>query len=214
MKYLRNTIYDLKSFFAINWFINRRIFIWIGICMLAGVVIGLITIFNPAVTAQRIGRNFIDSNILYSISPRAGFGNFIIARLLEFVLSAVFIFVLCQTAFTSTFTFGFIAFRTCSMTVNLWWIIARLGFITGGLLFVFYLIFFLLLLAVLAATAVFLMKQCAVIRSYGFRRGICWKTFFKSMLVFACVITIIAMLEWLCFWLIFSKIIWPVVFPV
>jgi len=208
---LRQTIFDIKSFFAIQWLINRRIFIWIGLCMLAGVAIGLITLFSPNVTAARIGKNFIDSNVLNAISPRANIGSFIIARLLEFVFCATFIFILCQTKITSYLTFGFIAFRTCTVTINLYWIIARLG-MTGGILFIFYLIFFLVLLCLLAATAVFIMKECANLRSYGYRRGIEWKGFFKVMLVFACFATAVALLEWLCFWLIFSKILWPAVF--
>lgn len=209
---LRQTIFDIKSFFSVHWNLNRRLFMWLGFFVLIGITIGLITIFNPAVTAPRIGRNFIDTNILRSISTRATFGSFIIARLIEFILSAIFIFILCQTGITSLFSFAFISFRACTMTINLYWIIARLGIMGGGLLFIFYLIFFLLLLATFAAIIVFIMKQCAAIRSYGFRRGICWRNFCQVMFIFTCIITFIAILEWLCFWLIFSKILWPAVF--
>jgi hypothetical protein len=178
-----------------------------------GVIVGCITIFNPQVTVHRIGRNVIDSNILRSISPRAGFGSFIVARLLEFALTSLFIFILCQTGFTSLFAFGLIGFRACTVTVNLYWIIARLGAM-GFVLFLCYLVFFLVLLVLLAASSIFIMKQCAIIRSYGFRRGICWKNFWITMTKFATVTVCIALLEWLCFWLIFSKIIWPTVFPI
>lgn len=177
--------------------------------MLAGVVIGIVTIFSPTVSPQLIGRRFIDANILHAISPRASFGNFIIARLLEFMFSAIFIFILCQTAITSLFTFVFISFRACTITINLYWIIARLGIASGTILFIFYFIFFLFLLIILATATVFIMKQCATIRSYGFRRGICWTNFFQVMFIFICLTTAIALIEWLSFWLIFSKMLWP-----
>ena len=196
-----------------HWHLNRRLFAWIGVFVVFGVAIGIVTIFNPAVNARLIGRRFIDANILHAISPRAGFGSFIITRLLDFVFTAAFIFILCQTAVTSLFTFAFISFRACTMTINLYWIIARLGIAGGGVLFIFYLIFFILLLKVLAAATVFLMKQCATIRSYGFRRGICWSGFFQAMFLFTCATVAVALVEWLSFWLIFSKILWPVIFP-
>ena len=208
---LRRTIFDLKSFFAVHWRLNRRLFLWILFFMLAGVIIGIITIFNPNITAVRIGRNFIDANILNAIAIRASFGSFIVNRLLEFAFSFAFIFILCQTGITSLFTFAFISFRTCAMTINLYWIVARLGPFGGGVLFIFYLIFFLILLVVFAAATAYIMKQCTCIRSYGLR-GVDWRAFSQAMLVFGCIITCVAMLEWLCFYLIFSKILWPNVF--
>jgi hypothetical protein len=211
---LRRTVFDIKGFFSVHWNLNRRLFWWIIFFMFTGVLIGVIAALNPNVTAARIGRNFIDGNILNAIAIRASFGSFIINRLLEFIFSIAFIFILCQTGVTSLFTFAFISFRTCSMTINLYWIIARLGPVGGGILFIFYLIFFLMLLAVYAAAIVYIMKQCACIRSYGFRRGTDWNCFFQTMLVFACIITCVAVLEWLCFYLIFSKILWPNVFQV
>jgi len=210
----RRTIFDIRGFFAVHWHLNRRLFAWIAVWMLAGVAVGVITLFNPNVTAARIGRNLIDGNVLNAIAVRATFGAFIVNRMLEFVFSAAFIFLLCQTAVTSLFAFAFVGFRACTITINLYWIIARLGPVGGGVLFIFYLVFFIVLLAVFAAMVVFIMKQCACIRSYGFRRGICWKGFFSAMLVFACIITVIAVLEWLSFWLIFSKMLWPTVFVV
>ena len=180
--------------------------------MLAGVIIGIVTILNPGVTVERIGRNLIDNNVLNAIAPRASFGRFIATRLIEFGMITAFIFLLCQTRFTSIFVFGYITFRTSTITINLFWIIARLGMFGGVILFSFYLVFFLLLLCLLAAKTVFIMKQCAILRNYGFRRGICWWSFFKTICIFATLVSIIAVLEWLCFWLIFSKILWPIVF--
>jgi len=208
---LRRTIFDIKGFFSVHWHLNRHLFLWLGFFILVGITFGIVTIFNPNITASRIGRNFLDTNILYAIAPRANIGNFIITRLLEFALSVTLIFILCQTGITSLFAFAFISFRACTITINLYWIIARLGILTGGVLFICYLIFFLLLLATLAATMAFLMKQCAVIRSYGFRRGICWRTFFQIMCIFTCIIIVIATTEWICFRLIFSKILWPTI---
>jgi hypothetical protein len=209
-------LFEIRSFLGIHWFLNRRLFFWIGMFMLAGAVIGIITFFNPGVNAQQISRNLIDGNILNCITviPRASFGRFIAVRLIEFLMIATFIFILCQTRVTALFVFPYIAFRASIYVINLYWIIARLGMFGGVVLFVFYLIFFIQLMILLAMLVVFIMKQCAVIRSYGFRRGICWRNYFKVMLVFAGFITFIAVLEWLSFWLIFSKILWPVVFPI
>jgi len=213
---IRRRIHDLKMFFGIQWFLNRRFLIAISIFMLAGVIIALITVFNPGVNVQQIGRNLIDTNILNIITPvqRASFGRFIAVRLLEFTISTTFIFLLCQTKFTSFFVFGYVAFRASTITINLYWIIARLGIFGGMVLFIFYLIFFLMLLTILAMKTVFIMNQCTVLRNYGFRRGICWRNFFKVMCFFVCAVTTIAILEWMSFWLIFSQFLWPVVFPI
>ena len=194
---------------------HRRLLIWIGVFMLAGATIALITVFNPGVNPELINRNLIDTNILNIITPiaRASFGRFIAVRLIEFTMVATFIFILCQTKFTSLFVFPFIAFQASTITINLYWILARLGLFGGTVLFIFYLIFFILLLAVLAAKSVFIMKQCAILRSYGFRRGICWRGFTKTICTFALIVSFIAFLEWMSFWLVFSQFLWPVVFP-
>jgi len=213
---IRRKIYDLKSFFGIQWFLNRRYIIWLGIFMLGGIVIGIITISSPGINAQIINRNMIDTNILNIITPiqRANFGRFIAVRLIEFTLYASAIFLLCQTKITSFLIFPLLMFRTSTITINLYWIVARLGMFGGTVLFVFYLIFFLMLLTLLAIKSVFIMKQCAILRSYGFRRGICWRNFCKVMFTFACLVSLIAALEWLSFWLVFSQFLWPVVFPI
>jgi hypothetical protein len=213
---LRRKIYDLKGFFGIQWFLHRRLLIWLGVFMLAGICIGLITIFNPGVNAQLINRNLIDTNILNIVTPipRASFGRFIAVRLIEFALFSSLIFLLCQTKITSLLAFVFVAFRTSTITINLYWILARLGIFGGTALFIFYLIFFLMLLTLLAVKTVYIMNQCAILRNYGFRRGICWRGFFKVMLAFACTAIFIAILEWLSFWLVFSQFLWPIVFPI
>jgi len=136
---VRRKIYDLKFFFGIQWLMHRRLLIWIGVFMLAGATIALITVFNPGVNPELINRNLIDTNILNIITPiaRASFGRFIAVRLIEFTMVATLIFILCQTKFTSLFVFPFIAFQASTITINLYWILARLSLSGRIVLFLF-----------------------------------------------------------------------------
>ena len=205
--WFRNLIFDIKSWLAINWLLHRRIFIWIGVCAMVGIIIGLITIFNPLITHDKINGSILDANLLRATTTKNGIGAIILARLFEFTTITAFIFLVCLNTYTALFTLAYCGLRTCTIVINIYWIIAKFGIISGLVILLVYIFFLILLLLVYIALAVYMLKTCAQIRRNGFRYAIRWKALWHALLIFALAITIIALLEWLVYILILSKFI-------
>ena len=208
--WFRNLIFDIKSWFAINWLLHKRLFIWLGICALVGVVIGFITILNPLITHESINESLIDANLLRATTTSNGLASIILARLFEFATVAAFIFLVCLNTYTALLALAYCGLRTCTIVINIYWIIAKFGLISGLVMLIFYIFFLLLLLAVFVALVIFMLKNCAQIRRNGFRYAIKWRDFWRTIFIFAVIITVIALLEWLVYILILSKFIFLV----
>jgi hypothetical protein len=93
------------------------------------------------------------------------------------------------------------------IVVNLYWIIARFSLLNGLVLLLAYGLFLIVLMLVCVCLVVFMLKNCSRIRRNGFRYGIRWDDFWRTLFVFALVITAIALVEWFVWWLILSKFV-------
>lgn len=152
----------------------------------------------------------IDPNLLNVIHTSDGFGKIVFARLLDFVLVCAFVFLIGLTSYTALLAFVYISFRASTIVINLYWVIAKFGVISGMVLFLVYLFFLILLLLFFAVVIIYILKYCAQIRRNGFRHGINWKEFWHGLFIFFLAITVIAVCEGLVYWLILSKFIFLV----
>jgi hypothetical protein len=133
--------------------------------------------------------------------------------LIDFAIAGALVFVMCLHSIPALLTFPLIAFKGFSIVINLYWIWARLGFVSGLFVFIAYAIFLVVLLFIFIMLAIYLMKQCALIRSYNIRRGIKWFEFWKIVGIHFAIVLVIAFIEWLVYAAVFSKMIFLVPMP-
>jgi len=176
--------------------------------VVAGIVIGIIVVFDPFLTHQRITRGLLDGNVLNVASPGQGFFNFVFARLLDMGLGLLLISLFNLTKWTWWLTFVYLGFRSFWMVVNLWWIIDRFGFFHGAPFFIVYLVFLLAIMFVLIFVSVLIMKRGKVIRSFGFRAGCRMREIKKPMFIMICIILAIGLIEWFMYFALLQRLIY------
>jgi len=186
--------------------LNKKLFIILGVFALTGVILGLITIFNPRVAADSISRNLIDGNILRVVVNTGIFG-IIMGRLLDFAFVFVLLFLVSLHKWTVVFVFIYAAYRGFAIVINLFWIVAMFGAITGIVLAIVYLIWFIVMLAVVICLSIFILRSLASARRSGIRGGIRWRDLFRNSFRFLIVIVVFASIEWLVYWLILSNLV-------
>jgi hypothetical protein len=204
--------YDLRNFCETQWVLNRKFFWWCFVFVLAGIVIGMTYLTNPLMIPQRVGQSVIDRNLdaitRFNINP--GFGRLVMGRMMDFALAGLLVFIFGLSKYSALLVFPLITLRTVSIVMNLYWVVARVGMASGIALFVAYLVFFLALLFVFIMLSIFLMKQCALIRHCSMKHAINWWEFWKVIGCYAFIVFLIALVEWLVFAVVFSKMIFLV----
>ena len=175
--------------------------------MLIGIFIGIVTVANPLTSHARISRNLIDINLFTTTGLNQGFGRIVFSRLIEFATVTLFLFVINLNRFTAFITFGYFALRTSLLVINVYWSITRFGVMSGVVLGVSYLIILLVVLALFVCLAVYIMRITSGIRRNGFKHGLKCSDALKVIAIFATAMLVIAIIEWLIFWIILSNFI-------
>jgi len=192
---------------GVHWRLNKWIYIWLAIFVIAGVAIGLSMIFNPRMTANTISNNLLDGNILRVIRANTGVGAILAGRIFSFSLIFAFIFAMCLSKWTVLGVFPLAAYQGFSLVINLYWAILRFGVFSGTVLFVVYLVLKIILLVITLVAIVYCLRCCSEIRRGGFRGGMRWRHFFHGCFGFLCAIVVFALVEWFMYWLVLSKIL-------
>jgi len=200
--------FALKDWTAVHWRINRRFFMMVGLFVAIGIIIGLITVFNPLLTHIRINRTLIDTNLFNSTGLNQGFGRMIFSRLLDVGWIALVLFALNLNRWTALLTFGIFTLRTSMIIINTYWAVMRFGMMSGLVLAIVYLIVLVTVLILIACMAAYLYRTMAGVRRNGLRNGMCWSNFWQVMIIFGIVTIVIAIVEFILFVVILSNFIY------
>jgi hypothetical protein len=205
----KRAVYIFSNACGVQWRLNKRIFIFLGIFVLIGIVLGVMTAFNTRIKVDHISKNLLDTNLLRVVRPTASFFGIMLGRIFFFALTFVILFVLCLNRWSSFLVFGIATYHGFNMIINFYYIFARFG-ATGGVLFAVYFLLFPILIFLTMVATVYCLRVCEPIRHGGFRGGICMRDFWRSMMYFFTVVAIFAFIEYIFFWLILSKIVFVV----
>jgi len=205
--WFRRLFYLLGGSVGVHWRLNRRLFVWLMIFVAIGMVLAFTVVFNSKVTPSTISNNLLDSNLLRVIKPNIKFGALMVGRIFYFALFFALVFLVCLHRWTVWLAFPLALFKGFSFIVNMWWIVAKFGFVTGLVLFFFYLVWFIVLLMLVVAVIVYCLRACETCRRGGLRGGLRWREVGKSAGIFLVAVTILAFFEWVSYWLVLSKIV-------
>lgn len=203
---VRNKVFRLKNELQVLWRTHRWQLLWLFLCVVIGIVIACIVVVNPLMTYSKISSAIIDLNITNATYPKSTIGSFIIGRLIDFCLGLLFLFIVCLNSWTALISFPFLAFRGFALVINLYWVAARYGIAAGAPLLICYTVFLIAVTIIFVCAALFIMHRCTEIRCSGMR-VFNWRSFFRTLSIYLVVVGIIALLEWLVYAVILSKII-------
>jgi hypothetical protein len=203
----RKFFYWLRGSAGVHFRLNKKLYIFLALSVILGVAAGFAVMFNARMTVDRISRTLLDANLQRALMPMAGVGGFLMGRIFDFILALALVFLLSLHRWTVLLVFPFVALKSYTLVVNLYWIVARFGFMAGGVLFFIYLFWLIVIMIVFITAVVFLLRSCAGVRQGGFRGALQTKRFLKSMGIFVGVILAIGFLEWVLYALVLSKFV-------
>ena len=201
--------YHLKNNTGVAWRTHKWLFIACIVFVLIGIAIGISVTIDPLMTHLRVSQNVLDSNIINSTTQDRGIGAFIASRLLDFGFGMALVFLMCLSKWTMWLAFPYLAFRGYWIVVNIFWVLDRFGFLPGILLIVIYTVWLSILLILFIIATIFLLRHCANIRKFGFRCNRTRRDFFHGLAMLGITVLFIAVVEWLVYWLILSRMIFP-----
>jgi len=207
---LHPRVFAIGGAFGVHWRLNRKLFLFLGICTLIGVVIAITVVFNPKFNPLLISNNLLDTNLSRVIRPNIGLGAIMMSRLFSFAITFALVFVVCLHRWTVWLVFVMTGYQGFSLFISLYWTISRFGMATGSVLLVVYLLLLLALLVLTYCVIIFCMRNLASARQCGLRGGIRWREFLFSSARFLIAIAIFGFIEWILYWLILSKFVFVV----
>jgi len=195
---------------GVHWRLNRRVFIILGIFVGVGVVIGLYTAFNVRIKVDHISQSLLDTNLKRVVRPTAGFVGILLGRIFAFFVMMGLTMLVCMHRWTLFLVFGLATYHGFNVVINLYWIIARFGVATGSVLFTFYIFILIAVMVTYIVMTVYCMRVCTPIRGAGFRNCFKWSEVGSACISFAIACAVIAVTEFLIFYLLISKIVFIV----
>lgn len=197
------------SWIGVQWRLNKWIIVWLLVAVAAGVVIGVTTVMNPKITAGNISSHLLDTNLARVIKPSASVGKLFAMRIFAFGLAFLLVLVVCLNRWTMLLSFIVAGYQGFSAVLNLYWIIAKFG-VVGIVLLVIYAILLVGLAVLTICMIVFCMRVGACARGAGMRGAIDWPVLGRGTLMLGIAISAFALLEYLFFFVILSRIVFVV----
>jgi hypothetical protein len=176
--------------------------------LILGAICGIIIIYANEIGGEDINRNFVDQNIINSASVNSTFGGYIGQRLLGLFLPLTLLFILgILSGWTAMAVYPFMFLQGYWFIMTVWWTVYEytLGAI---ILLAFYIVWLLIVLAVLIFAVLWIMKITQNIRCFGFRAGFCWIELWRGLGVILATMLIISFVEYLVYWVLLSRIIY------
>lgn len=183
---------------------------WLSLFVVIGVAAGLITIANSRMLPEMVSRNLLDTNVLRIIMPNTTFGALMMGRVLYFALFVVAIFLLSLNRWTVWLVFILAVYRGFVLVINIWWIIATFGMVMGLGLFLIYLVLFIVLLVLTETVMVYCIRENVWCRRGGLRGNLRWRDWQKPLLIFLSCIVVLAITEFIFYWLVLSRFVFVV----
>ncbi len=199
----------LLGLLRIQWRKYRAIAIGLIICLVAGMILGVVTLFVTDVGVEEINTNLIDGNILNATAINSSIGGFIWQRVLAIMVPVLLVLIFaCLSKPTSLVVFPIIMMHGYWLAVAVWWIFFYYNF-TALLLLCFYVVWLLVVTVVILAGLLWALQcgenfrnnqQCGQGRNWLLMlRGIGW---------LVAVAVVLGFIEYLVFWTVLGKIVY------
>lgn len=201
--------YRLLDWLRVQWHKYKTTLIWLLVCLGAGVIVGIVTLYISDVTVSDINYQLIDGNILNATAVGSTMGNFIWQRILSLMLPTLLVLVMAAISRVTVWTI----FPVCFMhgywlVMAAWWMFFYYSF-TAILLIVFYVLWLLIVTVVLLAGLLWALqcgenfrhsKQCNQSKN--------WLAVLRGTTILIGVALVLGFIEYLVFWTILGKIVY------
>ena len=202
--------HSLCDALKINFGIYKKMLFWFAVCLILGIILGIITAADENVTIEEINKRLIDQNILHSAAVDTRLGSFVWERILSIFVPLLLLFALALLSdFTALCTFAYMVLHGYWLALSVWWTIE---FYAMGSIFIlaFYIVWLLIVTAVLIAGCIWVMKLAGPIRCLGFRAGCKTKEIITGVLVLLGIALALAILEHLVYWVFLGKLVFKI----
>ena len=203
-------IYVIRANLGVGWRLNKRVLICLGVALAIGIIVGITIAAHPKITVAMISNNVLDENMLRAVKPTSTFGSLVLGRLIMIAIFCAITFAVCLHRWTYWICFVLAAYQGFTLVVNLYWILAKFGLVVGLPLFIVYLVLLLALVGLYICAIVYCMRTGAKARELGLKSGINLKRVGRDALVALAAAGVFALVEWLFYFIILSKIVFVV----
>ncbi|MCQ2381692.1 MAG: hypothetical protein MJ054_00095 [Clostridia bacterium] len=205
-----NFWYHLLDYLRTQWRKYKSTICWLIVCLIAGIVFGVITIIVTDVAVGDINYHLIDGNILNATSTGSSMGNFIWQRVLSIAVPVIVVMIFASISrFTALAVFPVVFIHGYWLAIAIWWTFFYYSF-TALLLIIFYVFWLLLVTAVLLGGLLWALqcgenmrisgKHCESKRDWGF--------LIKGSVILIGIAVLLGFFEYLVFWTILGKIVY------
>ena len=203
--------YHLLSWLQVKWQKYKATLIWLLVFLVAGLIVGIITLYVSHVSASEINFTLIDGNILNATALGSSLGSFIWQRLLSLIIPILLVLIMAAIArFTSYIVFPVIFMHGYWLTIAMWWMFFYYGF-TAILLIIFYTLWLLIVTVILLAGLIWALQCGENFRQSGGKncsQSHNWRLVLRGTLIIITAAIIVGFLEYFVFWTILGKIVY------
>lgn len=187
---------------------HKKILLWLTFCLVVGIAAGITAIVISGIGADDINYHLVDANIRNMASISANFGGFIWQRLLTLLWPVVLLFVLALLwrGFT-VLIFPIIVMQGYWLCVSVWWTICYYT-VNAVFLLAFYLIWLLLVSAILMVATLWAIKMAQNIRQCNYHMRGHWRPLWRGLVVICAVGVVLGTLEFLVFTCFLGRIVY------
>lgn len=199
----------LADFLRVQWKQYRSTLCWLIVWLVAGAVLGIITLIVGNIGVDEINYNLIDRNILNATTIGVGIGSFIWQRILSIATPIIVGFVFAVLSrFTAYAIFPIVLMHGYWLSVAVWWVFFYYSF-TAILLLIFYTIWLLLVTAVLLLGLIWAFQWGCHCRTCHGPKS--WGAICRGAVLIIGLATLLGFFEYLVFWTVLGKIVYKAV---
>ncbi len=199
----------LLGYLQVQWQKYKATLCWLVVCLVLGIVLGIVTIFVTDVNVTEINYQLIDGNILNATAIGSSMGGFIWQRVLSILVPVILVLILASIAqITAYVVFPIVIMHGYWLAIAVWWTFFYYSF-TALLLIVFYCIWLLVVTAVILVGMIWALQCGASLReSKSCGKSNYWWLILRGILVLTLVAVILGFFEYLVFWTVLGKIVY------
>ena len=204
--------YKLLDFLRVQWRKYKTTFCWFLVCLVIGIILGIITLYLGDVGVDNINYRLIDGNLLNATSIDSSLGNFVWQRILSLALPIIVVLILATISkLTALAVFPMVLMHGYWLAVAVWWTFFYYN-LTAILVLVFYIVWLLIVTLVLFAGLLWALQCGENFRQSGGKTN-CpptrnWGVFWRGVALIVGVAVVMGFLEYLVFWTILGKIVY------
>lgn len=196
----------LLDFLRVQWKNYKSTFGWLLVWLIAGGVLGIVTLIVGDIGTGDINYRLIDGNILNATAIGSSIGGFIWQRILSIMIPIIVVFVLAALSrLTACAIFPVVFMHGYWLTIAVWWVFLYYSF-TAILLLAFYTVWLILVTAILFAGLVWAWQWGSHCRTCEQNRR--WGTILRGTVILIVIAVVLGFFEYLVFWTILGKIVY------